>query len=350
MAQQQLLAQTSTVEEPQTIIDPVISVVNEASIQEPTSTVTIEEISSTGANTDPSEVSEVSQVSESGASESEVSQGASDPDFQTAEQPESEAIESEVPEATESPGEPVAVRSDLVEAKYHKFQVALFFGSAENPSWDNELTKTLESLDIPPETRSMMMNEIIKANGSKMMIPKKESKDDKDELLVLLQLHFCIERNLHRGTRTKSASISIGNLIGLRNQVSGNNVPAEEVDPFVEANNLDNQTLTEQQTQVQQQNQEALDSAQTQVIPKTSDEEKIEKLAELWNERPYKETGYMEGPIKNNVVAQMRQEPKHDLVGPMNSNDLFSQSTFNTDKPFKIIKKNPKNCKRLIML
>jgi len=127
-------------------------------------------------------------------------------------------VEVEGSVGTEDPVEPglstgaQLQQEKIIPASYHKASVKLYLGSSETPMWDLELLNNVMTLDADKMTISRMMADIIANYGSKIFVYKAKS-STKEELNELIQLQFCIMRNLHRGTRVKTAEVPISSLL-----------------------------------------------------------------------------------------------------------------------------------------
>ena len=97
--------------------------------------------------------------------------------------------------------------------RYHPIPLALYFGDAGLPPWESELEATIQRLDIPKEDIIRWGDDIIEKYGKRIFIDKRKS-DTKIEFNELLQLQFCVMRNLNRGSRGKTATVNLSDLIG----------------------------------------------------------------------------------------------------------------------------------------
>ncbi len=201
-------------------------------------------------------------------------------------------------------GAPAVSRPPEIAIKYHKIPIKLFFGSDTNPEWDTNLEQTIRDL---PEDKSVfadMIDGIISSNGPKILVSKRKSEGDTQELVEILELHFSLERNMAKGSRSQQAMVSIGSLIKERDRLAGVNVNVSVApggpdsgagsqsgpgdlgvfDQVDEDGNPIKQDPTQVQAQAQVQGQEpGADPEQKQF---TLDQAK-ENIIEKWRERPY---------------------------------------------------------------
>lgn len=111
--------------------------------------------------------------------------------------------------------------------RYYPNQILIYFGSIEQPDWDTELEENVFS-DSFKMTKSEIENaidNIIEAYPNQLFIIKRQS-SSLEELHELLQLQFCILRNLHRGLRTKTASVPISSLVNFASKLMPQAQPA----------------------------------------------------------------------------------------------------------------------------
>ena len=138
-----------------------------------------------------------------------------------------------------APNADYAVNSsdDRSVVKYCKIQIAMYFGSVEDPQWDTELQSIIYANIPSVEERILAMDSIINTYKPQLFIEKRKT-DSVDEFHELMQLQFCLLRNLQRGSRTKSAMVPISSLISFAQKLnpSASAPPAAPAnDPYVEA-------------------------------------------------------------------------------------------------------------------
>jgi hypothetical protein len=276
-------------------------------------------------------------------------------DFEQSEQEEITTIDEETGTIQRVPPQPITQGTPPIEevkisVDFHKLQVALFFGSITDPDFDDELTRSyrgfLEQTGIPPKQRNQMMKLIIAANGNKLMITEPETEDDENELLILLQLHFNIERNLHRGTRQKTGSVNLGQLMGLRRSIQPTTTQPEVEDPLGDATQL---RMSQTQAAVQAQDQAQvgqLGDLESPIEPTLPDgENKItdEQIGEAWDNRiHHQEVGaYLAGEDFNMVSKMIHRPRPQNTVG--SSNFSFRDNYFPTEVKIKVRKVKPRS-------
>lgn len=108
--------------------------------------------------------------------------------------------------------------------RYHEVPLTLYFQNSSYPQWDHVLESNVLSLKISKEEIVMMMEDVIKEYGNKLFISKRKS-DTLEELNELVQLQFCILRNLHLGDRSRTATVKLSDLSNLQKAASGGSTP-----------------------------------------------------------------------------------------------------------------------------
>jgi hypothetical protein len=139
--------------------------------------------------------------------------------------------------------------------KYHINSILFYFGP--DLDYDPELLKNVYSSDMSKEEIIKGIDSIIANYGSILFAYERKS-ESIDEFHELIQLQFCYLRNLMRGPRVKMAAMQVSDIVNFQNSLGSQQ---EQVDPFVEANNLD-QTIpqdTVNATQVQIPENELID-------------------------------------------------------------------------------------------
>jgi hypothetical protein len=96
--------------------------------------------------------------------------------------------------------------------RYHPNSLLLYFNNSSYPDWDKTLESSVMNLEVDEETIDKMMNDIIANYGTKIFVYSKKS-STKEELNELLQLQFCVMRNLQIGNRAKTANVRLADLI-----------------------------------------------------------------------------------------------------------------------------------------
>lgn len=122
--------------------------------------------------------------------------------------------------------EPFATRTveDKHPPKYHKEAILLYFGDLVRPDWDLELENNIFDSKIESKDRIQIMDGIISTNGPKIFVFNRVS-DTLEELNEIVQLHFCLQRNMSRGYRTKNALVPISALNTMSQMLGGTSQP-----------------------------------------------------------------------------------------------------------------------------
>lgn len=218
------------------------------------------------------------------------------------------------------PTKPTEQAAQIVEPytnDFHKSSVLLFLGNP--PVFDPEINNTVDSLKLSTSEANEMMDHIIKANGDKILVSKRQSNGNKEELKVLLQLHFCLERNLARGQRQKMALVPLSSLIDLRNTA------AQTVqDPFVEAANMPTEGGITQDTPLP-----STDPVMQSAAVQKSLERKvqIDDVVEAYRKRDYTKTGKAMLKTRYGQLTKesIQNQNQLDLIGSSSSNDPLGE-------------------------
>ncbi len=129
-------------------------------------------------------------------------------------------IEGQPTQTQESPI-PYATTATKIDWKVvHKIPILLFFGSTTKPDWDTELEKTIDEITITKEEINTIIDGIIAVNGDKIMVSSRLKDGDINEFKEIIELHFCLERNLAKGSRYAKASVPLSQLVSLASKVS----------------------------------------------------------------------------------------------------------------------------------
>lgn len=99
--------------------------------------------------------------------------------------------------------------------RHHETSLKLFFQDSSYPQWDRVLETNVMGLDIPKAEVVGMMDSVIKEFGSRIFVTKRKG-DSLAELNELVQLQFCVMRNLHLGDRARTAQVRLGDLMALQ--------------------------------------------------------------------------------------------------------------------------------------
>lgn len=98
-----------------------------------------------------------------------------------------------------------------VSGRYHKLALQLMFGSWERPKWDTDLIQSIKSYATSDQERRVLMENIVDANGPKMMITGLYGSSEQ-EFIEIMELHFALERHMSQGTRVPSAFVPLSAL------------------------------------------------------------------------------------------------------------------------------------------
>lgn len=102
-------------------------------------------------------------------------------------------------------GSPIAITNINVK-RYHPKSLLFFFGSKDIPDWDSELYKEVMKASYEKGELVRYMNTIVEGYGDKIFVYKRLS-ETKEEFNELIQLQFCVMRNLNRGNRFRSVTL-----------------------------------------------------------------------------------------------------------------------------------------------
>lgn len=104
--------------------------------------------------------------------------------------------------------------------RYHPDSLRIFFESDPSyPNWDQKLEANLKKADYDKKERIEMMNDIIEDYGSTIHIKRRKS-DTIEELIELVQLQFCVLRNLAIGERHTMATVRLSDIQNIKNVAS----------------------------------------------------------------------------------------------------------------------------------
>jgi hypothetical protein len=104
--------------------------------------------------------------------------------------------------------------------KYHKFPCKTFFGDILAPDWDLNLEAAVREHELTSSEITFYIDIIIKEHGPDILIESRKS-DDKQELVEVMELYFCLQRNMAKGSRAPMAMIPISTLIKERDRLAG---------------------------------------------------------------------------------------------------------------------------------
>lgn len=119
--------------------------------------------------------------------------------------------------------------------RYHPIPLGEFFGSIESDiDWDRELLQTILSSKMTAQEIIESSENVITEFGRKINVLKRKS-DTIEEYNELRQMAFCVMRNLQRGSRSKTASMKVSDLVTL---YSGGKYSQESPKQFGENKNF----------------------------------------------------------------------------------------------------------------
>lgn len=214
------------------------------------------------------------------------------------------------------PERPTGVSAILTPRTYlfHETSLIFFFGTNVNPDWNKELElsyrQQIENNKIPEKQRSQMMDLIINESGGLMLVSQKETESDVEELLVLLELHFKVNK-LSQGP---IAGIPLKQLLQLREQIAPQQTTqTQEQQLFPEAADLQPNLVTEGNVEVP--SNIVQQEAQEGPIPVPYSVEAENKLSEMWLNRPNNDNGAYLGD-DNPFLEDMRLKALSDSLKP----------------------------------
>jgi hypothetical protein len=116
---------------------------------------------------------------------------------------------------------PAPLRPASDKVQYHKEAIEIFFGSVTLPNWDLKLESDIRKLTIGKEQVIKMLDPLIALRGPDLLVSERKSDGDIQELVEVLELHFCWQRLLALGPRAPMAMVPLGSLIKERNLIAG---------------------------------------------------------------------------------------------------------------------------------
>jgi hypothetical protein len=102
----------------------------------------------------------------------------------------------------------------------HPVSLQLFFGSSTKPNWDLDLEKSIDELKLSTKEINEHIDMILAASGNKLLINKRKLSGSKQEFKEVVELHFCLERHMSKGTRANMAIIPVDKLLEMRNNLA----------------------------------------------------------------------------------------------------------------------------------
>ncbi len=251
-------------------------------------------------------------------------------------QPSPESPESSEPGLTQEvsqpsqPSEPIGpetiqfgIKQSVSEhqAKYHTSSILFYFGSKTNPDWDTELEKNVFDSGYNSDDIITGIDSIIDRFGSELFVYERKS-ESLEEFHELIQLQFCLLRNLQRGTRTKMAMVPISSLTGFANKLSGQSQPIDQqrndlVQPL-ESDIPESASQVDNQQQIGSQPVNNPVSEQVQL----STNQAIDNIVEKFRNRPYDTFGK---PIYNQDIIKQTKVHHYNIIGSNNMKDPVNQ-------------------------
>ncbi|KAH9253740.1 hypothetical protein BASA81_008358 [Batrachochytrium salamandrivorans] len=119
----------------------------------------------------------------------------------------------ELSEPQEQPlvDKPFRIEIDSGVKRWHPKSLKMFFGSVSNPDWDPELVADIKSLEFTKDEIKWFSNTVVDEYGKKIFVEKRLS-DTLEEMIELIQLQYCVMRNLNKGPRFRTATVKLSDL------------------------------------------------------------------------------------------------------------------------------------------
>lgn len=211
--------------------------------------------------------------------------------------------------------------------KFHKSQVILFLGNP--PVFDTDLDNNLDSLSLSKSEVNEMMDNVISASGQKILVSKRLSDGNKEELRVLLQLHFCVLRNLQRGPRQKMAMVPLSSLVDLAGSAKSNQLTqTQSQDPFVEAANMP--------TQPQLNTTSSSSVMQNSAVQKSVERKvQIDDTVNAYRKREYTKSGKVHTKFTEEAKHSIQSQNQLDIIGSSSSNDPLGEKYLTSKNPIR---------------
>lgn len=119
--------------------------------------------------------------------------------------------------------------------KYWPFQIKLLFGTSEGDiPWDKELENNVFESDISKSELVAFMDALIMEYGNRILVEDRKT-ETKEEFHEIIQMVYCVMRNLQRGTRAPMAMVPVSSLMGFAKKLQE---PAPPAPPINEEDNL----------------------------------------------------------------------------------------------------------------
>jgi len=225
-----------------------------------------------------------------------------------------------------APSGTAAVRPENEQVKYHNTAIKLFFTDDKMPKWDLDLEFNIRDLEIPKDEVASIIDLVVDSKGPEILVSKRKSDGDIQELVEVLELHFCSMRLLAMGGRAPMAMIPLGTLIKERGILAGtNSQPSDQQDQPVQQPQSGPGDLGPFDVLDQEQAKPAAEQQQPAVsgerIPLTIPEA-TQKVVEAWNSRPYVNGKPMESSTTRSVKEQMTRQVAEKTIPRPQPHDL----------------------------
>jgi hypothetical protein len=207
--------------------------------------------------------------------------------------------------------------------KYHPNSILFYFGNIERPDWDTELENNVFSAEMSKEFIIKSMEGIIEEYGSKIYVYERKS-DTREEFHELIQLQFCLQRDMARGTRTKSALIPISSLTTFANKLTpreptvsdGERNDGERNDVVLERS--DKEIPPDEQSELPVETSTQTEQPRKSVQVQISEGNAYDKVVEAYRNSVFDRYGK---PIFNTAVTDMTKRKEGVFSGPGNVQD-----------------------------
>ena len=188
--------------------------------------------------------------------------------------------------------------------------------------------------EMTTEEINTIIDGLISTVGNKLMIKeRKESgssiQRSKEEMNEIIQLYFCLERNLNRGTRTRTATVPLSSLLSLAETVSPPLEQPTDDEVFVETGDLEVKPTVKEASEAPEAPaiKDHVVGDNNNVIIRSTDRIEMDNIVELYNNRRYGKNGLRIDANAEQFINQVRYTaPKQVIFGPTNSDDLFDKN------------------------
>ena len=142
-------------------------------------------------------------------------------------------------------GSDILTEKDKIKFKvsFHKIPFTLFYGSVDNPNIDKTLYFDMEKLKITTDQLRKISLNVIADHGPKIFVNKlayggNDVRKVKQEAHELIQLHFCVMRNLATGDRIPMGKVKLSDLYKIYAPLSNQPTGPDAVDQYETAKNV----------------------------------------------------------------------------------------------------------------